>query len=457
MGRYFGTDGVRGIANQELTPKLAYDIGAALAYSLERHWGRKPKACVGMDTRISGGMLECALSSGFCACGGDIYLLGVMPTPSVAFLTKEEDMDAGIVISASHNPFEHNGIKIFGGSGYKLDDDQEAEIEDLMDQLPAEALKHGAEIGRVIDLRAEGTDRYVSHILSCAGGTAEGIRVLIDCANGAASDTAKQIFTAIKADCDFMSYQPDGVNINNKCGSTHMEELCRRVKEGGYDLGIAFDGDADRCLMCDENGKLIDGDDILGLLAAHMKENGQLSRGVVATIMSNMGLSAYLKTYGIDLTAVKVGDRHVLEEMRRSDCNIGGEQSGHVILSDCATTGDGQLTAVKFLMMLKEKGVKASVLAGSIFHYPQVVINLEVPNRFKKLVSGLDEVKKIEHQVSEAFGGDGRMIIRPSGTEAIVRIMVEGKDGDTVEKMSRHAKEAVSGAVKGLMMKSSDY
>ena len=457
MGKYFGTDGVRGVANVELTPKMAYDIGAALAYSLTKRWDRKPRVCIGKDTRVSGDMLECALAAGFTACGGDVYMLGVMPTPSVAYLTRMEEMDAGVVISASHNPYEHNGIKIFGGSGYKLDDDQEAEIESLMDELPQEALKSGAKLGRVIDLKAEGNDRYSKYILSCADGKAEGLKVLIDCANGASSYTAKMIFPHLGAKCSFMACSPDGVNINNKCGSTHMEMLRERVKNEGFDLGVAFDGDADRCLLCDENGKLIDGDDIIALLAANMQEKGQLQRGVVATIMSNMGLSAFLKKYDVDVTAVKVGDRHVLEEMRRTGCNIGGEQSGHVILSDYATTGDGQLTALKFMLMLSESGLKASQLANEIFHYPQIMVNVEVPNAFKKQIAGLPEIGALAQEITDAFEGDGRINIRPSGTEALVRVMVEGKNQKKVEEMSAYAVETVKNVVKKLMAEASDY
>ena len=403
MGKYFGTDGVRGVANVELTTEMAAAIGRALAFSLTETIGRRPKICIGRDTRISGSMLECALAAGICACGGDVYLLGVMPTPAVAYLAQEEKMDAGVVISASHNPFEHNGIKIFGGSGYKLDDEQEAEIEQLMDDLPPEALVSGADIGRVTDCTSEGNSRYSRHIVECAGGDLRGMRVR------------------------------------------------------GFDLGAAFDGDADRCLMCDENGRIIDGDDIIALLAADMHKKGTLTRGVVATIMSNMGLGAYLRPLGVDVAAVKVGDRHVLEEMRRSGSNIGGEQSGHVILSDYATTGDGQLTAVRFMRMLKESGKKASELRGGIFHYPQIVVNLEVPNHFKKSVPQLDAVKELEKEISDAFNGDGRINIRPSGTEALVRIMVEGKDAALVSELSEKAKKVVANAVRDLIVSSSDY
>lgn len=447
MGKYFGTDGVRGVANVELTAPMAYDIGAALAFSLSRRLGRKPRVCIGRDTRISGDMLECALAAGITACGGDVWLLGVMPTPAVAWLSREEQMDAGVVISASHNPFEHNGIKIFAGSGYKLDDDQEAEIEALMDHLPGEALRRDGELGRVYDSRAEGNARYAAYLRSLVQPREDGMKILIDCANGAASHTAREIFGAIGARCDFMACDPDGVNINNGCGSTHMEALRDAVREGGYDLGVAFDGDADRCLLCDEQGRMIDGDDILALLAVYMQQKGTLKGGVVATILSNMGLAAYLRPYGIDVCAVGVGDRHVLEEMRRSGRNIGGEQSGHVILSDCATTGDGQLTALQFISMLREKGCRASELTAGIYHYPQIMRNVPAPNSIKKQVAGLPAIRALSEEITAAFGGEGRVVIRPSGTEALVRVMVEGSDPEKVRTLSAYAEEQVKAAI----------
>lgn len=446
--KYFGTDGVRGVANEELTPELAMKLGGALAYSLRKGLGRRPLIAIGRDTRISGSMLESALAAGICSCGGDAWLLGVMPTPAVAYLTRVEDMDAGVVISASHNPFEHNGIKIFGSDGYKPDDSCEEEIERLIDDLPEEARVTGADMGVVVDKSEEGNERYGRYIMSCAEGDLSGIKVLIDCANGASSHTAEMIFRGLDADCDFISYQPDGININENCGSTHMEELCRRVAEGDYMLGAAFDGDADRCLMCDEKGELIDGDDILALMAGYMKEQGRLKGGVAATIMSNMGLGAYLREHDIPLAATKVGDRHVLEEMRRSGKNIGGEQSGHVILSDYATTGDGQLTAVRFMRMLEEKGVPASQLKKEIFHYPQLMVNVKVPNSIKKQIAEMPRIKELEEEVKAAFNGDGRINIRPSGTEALVRIMVEGKDESLVKAMAEKAEKVVMEVIK---------
>ena len=450
MGKYFGTDGVRGIANTELDSDKAYRMGRALACELYKALGRKPRVAIGRDTRISGSMLECALAAGICACGGDVYLLGVMPTPSVAYLTKEGDLDAGAVISASHNPFEHNGIKVFGGDGYKFDDEREERMEALMDSLPEGAMKTGADVGQVYDKSAEGAEKYESFIISCAGESLRPMKVMFDCANGASYKTAGKIFSALGLDCVFMSCSPDGININDMCGSTHMEELCRRVKEEGCDLGVAFDGDADRCLFCDENGNVIDGDDTLALLGTYMKKQGKLRGNVVATIMSNMGLASYLKPYGIEVTATKVGDRHVLEEMRRSGSNIGGEQSGHVILSDYATTGDGQLTALKFIEMLSSEDVKASQLASGIFHFPQVIKGVRVSNAVKKQVAGHRLIAEMEKKASEAFKGEGRINIRPSGTEALVRVMAEGRDKALVERIAGEACEAVEAAAKDL-------
>ncbi|MBR5284343.1 MAG: phosphoglucosamine mutase, partial [Clostridia bacterium] len=295
------------------------------------------------------------------------------------------------------------------------------------------------------DRKAEGNERYSRFLLASAEGKkAEGMKILFDCANDASSHTAKLIFPELGAQCEFMACEPDGININNGCGSTHMGKLREMVKNGDYMLGVAFDGDADRCLMCDENGNLIDGDDILALLSVYLKEQGKLKGGVVATIMSNMGLAAYLRPHGIEVKSTGVGDRLVLEEMRRSGWNIGGEQSGHVILSDNATTGDGQLTALQFIMMLKEKGCMPSELTKEIFHYPQIMNNVPVPNSIKKQMATLPEIEALSNEITAAFGGEGRINIRPSGTEALVRVMVEGSDADKVAEMAEYAKNKVA-------------
>lgn len=440
--KYFGTDGIRGVANKELTPDLAYRAGFAAASVLTKNLSHRCKIFIGRDTRISGNMLECALAAGICAAGADVYFLGVLPTPAVAYLTVKHKADAGVVISASHNPFEHNGIKIFGGNGYKLSDAVEEEIESVIDNMPNE-LKTDGDIGITVDFKEEGASEYAKHIVSCVKGDLSGIKAIIDCSNGAASGTAELIFKALGVEYHLVHCKPDGVNINENCGSTHIENLSAKVVEGGYDIGIAFDGDADRCLMVDDRGNIIDGDLIMGTLAGYMKKKGTLKGGVVATIMSNLGLHTYLKNHGIDILTTKVGDRYVLEEMVKKGYNIGGEQSGHMILSDYATTGDGELTAVKFLEMLKDTGRKASDITGEIEIYPQIMINVPVPNDRKKTIADREEVKKIAEEIKSVFGDKGRVLIRPSGTEAKVRVMVEGDDIEEVKMFAQKAADTV--------------
>lgn len=436
--KYFGTDGIRGIANAELDSKLAFQAAYSAAALLTKGKSHKCKFFIGRDTRISGHMLECALAAGICAAGADAYLLGVLPTPAVAYLTVKHGADAGVVISASHNPFEHNGIKIFGHDGFKLTDEQENEIEAMMDGVQP-PFKTGGEIGRVVHFEHEGAQEYADHIAKSATGAFSGLNVLVDCSNGAASGTASMIFSALGVGHTLMHNKPDGININEQCGSTHMDSLAEQVKKGGYDLGIAFDGDADRCLLVDEQGKLIDGDLIMGTLAAHMQQQGTLKGGVVATVMSNLGLHMYLKERGIGLKTTKVGDRYVLEEMLKSGYNIGGEQSGHMIFTDFATTGDGQLTAVKFLEMLAKTGKKPSQITNELEIYPQVMINVPVANDKKSGVANHPQVLAIAEEIKASFGEKGRVLIRPSGTEAKVRVMVEG---DNLEKVKQFAEKA---------------
>lgn len=445
MGKYFGTDGIRGVAGEELTAGLAYRAGFALAYVLGGEKGRRPLVLIGRDTRISGSMLEAALTAGLCSAGADVISLGVLPTPAVAHMTvKIEDASAGIVISASHNPYEHNGIKVFGHDGYKLTDQQESAVEEYIDAPPANgAAKTGSSIGRVLSFSGSPADSYTDFIVASAPGSLSGMRILVDCANGASSETAPVIFKALGASADFLSISPDGVNINEKCGSTHMQALMERMSQGGYDAGVAFDGDADRCLLTDERGELIDGDKIIGILAERMKSRGQLRGGAVGTIMSNLGLVEYLGSLGIEMAATKVGDRYVLEEMKRNGHNIGGEQSGHVILSDYCTTGDGEMTAVHMLSAIKESGKKASELAGQIQQFPQVIVNVDVPNSIKAKVSQMESVRRAEEKIKQAFGSSGRIVIRPSGTEAKVRVMVEGRDEAAVREMAETAARAI--------------
>lgn len=444
MGKYFGTDGIRGVANVELDAGLAYRAGFAAATVLTKNLNRRAKIYIGRDTRISGDMLEAALSAGICAAGADAALLGVVPTPAVSYLTTAHGADAGIVISASHNPFEHNGIKIFGGQGRKLSDQLEEEVEGLIDDFGQCKPATGPAVGRILRIQQSACREYVEHVAQAVGSLA-GLRIAADCANGAASQTAPEIFRLLEADCDFFFCQPDGININTGCGSTHLEALSQKVKEGGYDIGVAFDGDADRCLIVDETGRVVDGDQIMGVIAADMKEKGTLKGGLVATVMSNLGLHAFLKEKGVEIATTKVGDRFVLERMLQDGWNIGGEQSGHVILSDYAATGDGELTAATFLQILKRSGKTVSQLAGEIQKYPQKTVNVPVPNDQKKTVSQQPAVQAVEQEIARLFGQDGRILIRPSGTEALVRVMVEGKDAELVEQMAQKAAKVIEG------------
>ena len=448
--KYFGTDGIRGEANVELTFELAYKTGLGLAAILEEQLGRRPLVFIGRDTRISGGMLEAALTAGLCNAGADVTSLGVMPTPGVAWLTANtEGADAGIVISASHNPYQDNGIKIFGGSGYKLTDAQEEQLEAYIDNPPA-AVRTGGEIGAVKPFAGDPVEAYVRHVAGTAPCRLIGMRVAVDCANGAASATAESLFRALGADAVITSREPDGVNINNGCGSTHLEKMQEMMKTGRYAIGCAFDGDADRCLLVDETGEVIDGDHIMGILADAMKKNGKLKGGAVGTIITNLGLHAFLEERNIPILSTKVGDRYVLECMREQGWNVGGEQSGHLILSDYATTGDGQLTAVQFLCAMKMSGKPASELNRMIESFPQVSINVGAPNAVKHQVAQLPEVVQVGEEIKAAFNGAGRVVIRPSGTEPKVRVMVEGRDKALVDELAKKAVEVVKNAVAAL-------
>ncbi len=445
--KYFGTDGIRGKANVELTPTLAFRTGVALAHVLEQELSRKPLVYIGRDTRISGGMLEAALTAGLCTAGANVTSLGVLPTPAVAYLTGDSlDADAGIVISASHNPYDDNGIKIFGGAGYKLSDAQEEQMEHYIDQPPV-LDKSGDALGAVVDFQGDPIDVYVRHVASSAPFRLTGMRIAVDCANGAASATAEKLFRALGADATVFHQNPDGVNINDGCGSTHIDHLRQIMRGGGYAAGAAFDGDADRCLMVDETGAVIDGDHIIGVLAAEMKKSGRLKGGAVGTILTNLGLHGFLAKNQIPILSTQVGDRYVLEKMREQGWNIGGEQSGHVILSDYATTGDGQLTAVQFLCALKSSGQTASQLNGLIESFPQVAINVAVDNSRKHKVAGLPAVKEVGREIADFFGGEGRVVIRPSGTEPKVRVMVEGRDMEQVKAQAERAAQVVREAI----------
>ena len=449
--KYFGTDGIRGEANVELTFDLAYKVGLGLGTLLEEQLGRRPLVFIGRDTRISGGMLEAALTAGLCNAGADVTSLGVMPTPAVAYLTANtEEADAGIVISASHNPFQDNGIKIFGGQGYKLTDAQEEQLEQYIDNPPTRVRTDG-EIGAVKAFSdGDPVEAYVRYVAGTAPCRLVGMRIAVDCANGASSTTAESLFRALGADAVIACREPDGVNINNGCGSTHLEKLQEMMATGRYVIGCAFDGDADRCLLVDETGEVIDGDHIMGVLADFMKRSGKLKGGAVGTILTNLGLHAFLEEKNIPILSTKVGDRYVLECMRAEGWNIGGEQSGHLILSDYATTGDGQLTAVQFLCAMKMSGKSASELNRMIESFPQVSINVAAPNAVKHQVASLPEVVQVGEEIKAAFNGAGRVVIRPSGTEPKVRVMVEGRDKAMVEELAQKAVAVVKAAVEKL-------
>jgi len=447
MGKYFGTDGIRGIAGTELTPELTYKCGFAFTMRLRAMLGRAPELLIARDTRISGGMLEAALSAGICAAGGNVLLAGVLPTPAAAFLCAS--CDGGAVISASHNPFEHNGIKLLGPGGIKLPDETELELESMMDDLPAPSLT-GADVGRVTHCEEGKADEYVRHILASAPCRLDGLRLLIDCANGASSATAERIFPALGAECTIINCAPDGININDRCGSTHMDILAAAVRAGNYDLGLAFDGDADRCLACDENGDEIDGDVIMSLFARWMKGRGELKGGVAASVMSNLGLRTFLAANDVTFFETKVGDRYVLETMMKQGLNLGGEQSGHVILLDHARTGDGQLTGVMLCALLKQDGRAASALRADAPLFPQVLKNVAVPNSVKKTVGELPAVAEKLAEVRNILGERGRVLLRPSGTEALVRVMLEGPDKAELEKLVSMLTEVIAKEVSDL-------
>ena len=379
MGKLFGTDGIRGVGGETLTAELAYRVGQAITIVLTEQKGSAPTITIGKDTRISSDMLESALMAGICAMGGSVMPFGTIPTPAVAFLTVQEEADAGIVISASHNPYEHNGIKIFGAQGYKLSDEMEEKVEDIVLSKESLPVKTRDQIGmRLHGMRQMKSD-YIDHLLSTVDCDMRGLRVLVDCANGAASATAPGLFGKLPLHADFIFDKPDGININNGCGSTHMETLCRGVVAGKYDLGIAFDGDADRCLLVDEKGHIIDGDKVLAVCGKAMRRKGSLNgNAIVATVMSNLGLHEFCRKGDFLLVCTDVGDRHVLEKMIECGFMIGGEQSGHTIFREYATTGDGELTALQFIQAYCEAGVPASELVSCCAQYPQELINVPV-------------------------------------------------------------------------------
>ena len=443
MGKLFGTDGIRGVVGENLTAAQAFRVGQAIAAVLEEETGRRPVVTIGKDTRISSDMLESALMAGICDMGGDVKPLGTIPTPAVAFLTLQEKADAGIVISASHNPYEHNGIKAFNGQGYKLSDELELRVEEkVLSDAPMKPRTRG-EIGRRHHGMRQLKRDYIDYLAGTIESDLAGLRILVDCANGAASATAPELFGRFKAHTDFIHVDPDGVNINSRCGSTHLDDLGQAVVRGGYDIGVAFDGDADRCLLVDEKGETIDGDQIIAVCALDMKRRGKLrGNAMVATVMSNLGLHEFCRSNGLELLCTNVGDRNVLEKMLEKDLRIGGEQSGHTIFTDYATTGDGELTALQFLQVLATAGQPASQLASCCARYPQVLRNVELPHSggLKEKIMASDALRQAVQEEEARLGGAGRILVRASGTESLIRVMAEAKTTaqaeETVKKLT---------------------
>ena len=446
MCKLFGTDGIRGVVGETLTAELAYRVGQAITIVLTEQKGSAPTITIGKDTRISSDMLESALMAGICAMGGSVMPFGTIPTPAVAFLTVQEEADAGIVISASHNPYEHNGIKIFGAQGYKLSDEMEEKVEDIVLSKESLPVKTHDQIGmRLHGMRQMKSD-YIDHLLSTVDCDMRGLRVLVDCANGAASATAPGLFGKLPLHADFIFDKPDGININNGCGSTHMETLCRGVVAGKYDLGIAFDGDADRCLLVDEKGHIIDGDKVLAVCGKAMRRKGSLNgNAIVATVMSNLGLHEFCRKGDFLLVCTDVGDRHVLEKMIECGYMIGGEQSGHTIFREYATTGDGELTALQFIQAYCEAGVPASELVSCCAQYPQELINVPVSavGGAKERIMADDRLWEQVRSQEEALNGEGRILVRPSGTEALIRVMVEAKTVEVAHNVAKTLAEFI--------------
>lgn len=438
MGRMFGTDGVRGVANEELTPLLAMQLGQAGAYVLSRENNHKPTIMVGCDTRLSGDMLANALMAGACSVGANVVYLGILPTPAVAYLTNKYKVDAGVVISASHNPMEFNGIKFFDGSGYKLPDALEDEIEALIkSNMAGISMPIGTGIGK-IKYRTDAREEYINHDIKCVDVDLSGIKMVVDCAEGASSYTAVEAMQQLGATVIPIHNNPDGTNINAGCGSTHMDELRARVMAEKADIGVAFDGDADRFLAVDEKGNKIDGDQIMAIVGKHMKEKGQLKKNtIVATIMSNLGFFKMGEREHIRIDQTKVGDRYVLEHMKEIGANLGGEQSGHVIFLDENTTGDGLLTALHLLQVMVETKKPLSELSQVMTVMPQALENATVPNHKKEAYLDYPEIRDAIDQLEKEFAGNGRVLIRPSGTEPLVRVMIEGSD---LEKIKKEAK-----------------
>ena len=440
MKKYFGTDGIRRIANTHLTPELVYKVAKAGAYVLSKHSNHTPTILIGRDTRISGTLIESAMTAGFLSYGANVKLLGVIPTPAVAYLTKKLNADASVVISASHNTFEFNGIKFFSNKGMKIPDEIEEEIEEVMDSGKLEELTAKNEKIGISEIEFDLMNEYKEFIVNIfkddiKKNLREDFVVGIDTANGATYKIAEKIFTELGINYRIISNEPTGININENCGSTHLENIKKFVKDNKLSLGIAYDGDGDRCLAVDENGNTIDGDIVLAIVSKYLKEKNKLNKDtVVATIMSNLGLKKYTQTNNLNLVQTKVGDRYVLEEMLKNNYNLGGEQSGHIIMLDYNPTGDGILTSLMLIKILLEANTTASKLTDIITIYPQVLVNAKVDDKKKYDYSEDEEIQKEIEKLENEFSGDGRVLIRTSGTEPLVRVMIEGKDIDILTK-----------------------
>ncbi|WP_196594416.1 phosphoglucosamine mutase [Pectinatus sottacetonis] len=438
MTRLFGTDGVRGEANKELSTELAYKLGRAAALYFGKNNTNNCKILIGRDTRISGAMFEAALAAGICSAGGNVIITGIIPTPAIAYLTKKHNGNAGIVISASHNPFHDNGIKFFGGDGYKLADKVEDDLTEIVNKItendtyPRAA---GKEIG-TIEYRHDLVHEYIDYVLSTCTTKLTGLKIVLDCANGAAYEAMPAVLRELGANLIVLNDSPDGININDNCGSTHLSGLQKEVLMHKADIGIAHDGDADRCLCVDEKGRIIDGDHIIAACALAMKKQGTLKKDtVVSTVMANIGFHKILKENGCKVEVTAVGDRYVLENMLQNDYNLGGEQSGHVIFSDFATTGDGLITALQVLSYMINNKLKASTIVDAMISYPQLLINVKVQTK-----DGWQNNKSIKAAIKEGehdLGNDGRILVRPSGTEPLIRIMAEGPDQSQLETICK--------------------
>lgn len=438
MGRLFGTDGVRGVANSELTPELAFKLGKAGAHVLSQT-NEKPVVLIGKDTRISGDMLEDALSAGILAVGGNVIKVGVLPTPAVAYLVRHYKADVGVVISASHNPFEYNGIKFFNGNGFKLDDEIEDQIEDIIIR-DTDVNSHitGDKLGRCLDADEDALEIYAKYLVETIDCRLDGKKIVLDCANGASYKVAEMVYKMLGADVTVIGNQPDGLNINKGYGSTHPERLQKEVVKQGAFIGLAYDGDADRLIAVDELGRIIDGDKLICICAKMLKDNGELKDNrVTATVMSNIGFHKYLENLGCTVDVTAVGDRYVLERMMETGCIIGGEQSGHIIFRNHSTTGDGILSSLQLVKAVLDSGKKASELSDEIEIYPQVLKNASVKNENKSKYKNDPEICEAIQRVEKEMEGSGRVLIRPSGTEPLVRVMIEGQDVDHITELAQ--------------------